>query len=503
MTMPCGRATGGDQPLSLAVGPRVNQNERQKPAIAGRLGAIGKTGGALLERFRMRHLSTRLTARRGVAALALTAATWACPAVAADGLDLAGTMRLRYEGIANQLRPGFDQDDDLVNLRTTLGARYQSGGFIAVGELWDSRVWGEERGTPVTTGEVNALELVQAYVGVSEVIGKTKVTAQAGRFTLNVGSRRLIAADDYRNTTSGYTGVHIDVAAPAGVVATILYVMPQQRRPDDFSSLRRAHVTFDHEGLDLVLWGGTAAKAKALGPVTAEASFYHLGEHDQAGRPTRDRSLDTYGGRLIRDPLAGAIDGELEAYYQSGSISASTVAGAPRLAVSAWFVHVDGGYSLHDHLHTRLSLEYDRASGDRPGGRYGRFDTLFGMRRADFAPSGLFNAVARANISTPGARIEIVPSSRWDASASYHAIWLAERTDSFSTIGVRDASGGAGDFAGNQVEGRLRWWVRPGTLRFEADGVVLDKGHFLASAPNAAHGGDTTFYGSLNLTASF
>jgi hypothetical protein len=32
----------------------------------------------------------------------------------------------------------------------------------------------------------------------------SKLGFQAGRFTLNLGSRRLVAADDYRNTTSGY-----------------------------------------------------------------------------------------------------------------------------------------------------------------------------------------------------------------------------------------------------------------------------------------------------------
>jgi hypothetical protein len=239
-----------------------------------------------------------------------------------------------------------------------------------------------------------------------------------------------------------------------------------------------------------------------LGPFAAEASFYHLGERDTPGRPTRDRSLDTYGGRLIRDPAPGKADGEVEAFYQSGTISASTVSGAARVNVSAWFVHAAGGYTFAGPLKARISLQYDRASGDRAGGSYGRFDTLFGMRRADLAPAGLYNAVGRANISTPGVKFEVAPSKRWDAFVSYHALWLAERTDSFSTTGVRDAGGRAGAFAGNQFDGRFRWWVRPAKLRFEVDGVVLAKGRFLEEAPNAPAGG-TAAYVSLNLTASF
>jgi hypothetical protein len=170
--------------------------------------------------------------------------------------------------------------------------------------------------------------------------------------------------------------------------------------------------------------------------------------------------------------------------------------------VSAWFVHGDAGYTFPTGWKPRLAVEYDRASGDRPGNRYGRFDTLFGMRRADLAPSGLYNAVGRANISAAGVRLEVTPSKRIDGFVSYHALWLAERRDSFSTTGVRDATGRSGSFAGHQLDARLRWWIRPARLRFEADGIVLAKGRFLEEAPNAPSGG-TTLYGSLNLTANF
>jgi hypothetical protein len=215
-----------------------------------------------------------------------------------------------------------------------------------------------------------------------------------------------------------------------------------------------------------------------MGSVAAEASFYHLGERDMPGRSTRDRSLDTYGGRLMRDPAASRFDGEVEAFYQSGTVSASTAPGAARLPVSAWFVHA-AGYTFPGVWKARLSAQYDRASGDGSPGAYRRFDTLYGMRRSDLAPAGLYNAVGRANISTPGLKIEIAPSSRWDAFATYHALWLASQTDSFSTTGVRDATGRSGAFAGHQFDGR-----------------------FLENAPNVTVKG-TTAYGSLNPTAYF
>ncbi len=109
-----------------------------------------------------------------------------------------------------------------------------------VGELWDSRVYGDNAGTPLSTGEVNTFELVQAYVEWRPTVpfGRdTTATIQAGRFLLNLGSRRLVAADDYRNTTNGYTGVRADLAWRGGWRSTAIYVLPQQRRPEDVPSL--------------------------------------------------------------------------------------------------------------------------------------------------------------------------------------------------------------------------------------------------------------------------
>jgi len=243
-------------------------------------------------------------------------------------------------------------------------------------------------------------------------------------------------------------------------------------------------------------------KSDILGSAVGELSYYHLGERDAPGRPTRDRSLDTFGVRIIAEPRVGELDYEIEALFQTGAISASLASVASRQSVSANFIHADIGYSFAGVWKPRLSVELDRASGDRRGGRYGRFDTLFGMRRADLAPAGLYNAIARTNIMTPGIRLEATPSKRLDAFAVYRAMWLAASEDSFAGTGVRDASGRSGDFAGHQLEARLRYWLIPARLRFEFDGLLLAKGRFLREAPNAPSD-RWTKYGSFNLTASF
>ncbi len=98
--------------------------------------------------------------------------------------------------------------------------------------------------------------------------------------------------------------------------------------------------------------------------------------------------------------------------------------------------------------------------------------------------------------------MEASPSKAVDWFIGYRLMWLADRSDAFSTTGVRDAAGRSGSFAGHQIDARLRRWLVPDRLRFEVDGVWLAKGRFLRDAPNAPPSRDTRYL-SLNLTASF
>lgn len=439
----------------------------------------------------------------------LAAACLTSPALAQENSDtaplqLSATTRIRLETIEGQARAGFNGSDSLLNLRTILAARFDAAPVTLVAEVWDSRVYGANRRTPISTNEVNTVELVQAYAEVAlwPVAGTgSTASLQAGRFLLNLGSRRLVAADDYRNTTNGYTGLHAELATKSGWRATAIYTLPQRRFPDDLDTLLDNGVKGDVADLDLVLWGGLVSRRKALGAAMAEVSFFHLGERDTPRSPSRDRSLDTLSVRLIREPARGAIDYEVEAIGQRGRAAASTAATALSQNVRAWFLHADAGYTFAHPWLPRLSLEYDHASGDGRGGGFSRFDPLLGMRRADLAPSGLYNAIARTNLVSPGVRLEAVPDTRTDVFIGYRPMWLASRSDAFSSTGVRDPAGRSGNFAGHQAEGRVRYQLSR-RIRLEVDGVLLAKGRFLRTAPNAPPG-RWTRYLSLNFTAGF
>ena len=110
--------------------------------------------------------------------------------------------------------------------------------------------------------------------------------------------------------------------------------------------------------------------------------------------------------------------------------------------------------------------------------------------------------MGRANLLSPAVRLELTPSERTEVFVHYRPLWLASRTDSFSTSNVRDAAGKSGNFAGHQFEARWRQWIVVDALRFEANLLYLAKGIFLNVAPNAPSSGDTR-YASFNLTAFF
>ena len=422
----------------------------------------------------------------------------------AGPVTVKGSVRVRYEALDGQFRPGRPPSDDLWSVRSTLFAEWNPGPFRVAGEVYDSRAYGSGPGGVLTTGEVNTLEPVQLYLAadVDRPLGEgSRLSLQAGRFTLNLGSRRLVAADDYRNTTNGYTGVRADLRLADRTSATVFYTRPQQRRPEDPEALRNNRFELDREDGSQRLYGGYLSRPLPGGGL-AEVGYVRFHETDRGDRPTRDRDLHSVSSRVITEPRAGKLDYEAELIRQVGHVRTGLQEDAPVQDVSAWFIHGDAGYTFKHPWRPRLSAEYDHATGDGPGGRYSRFDTLFGMRRADLAPAGIYAALGRTNLETAGLRIEAAPSRRLDVFASGRALWADNARDSFSTTGVRDPSGASGRFAGYQFEGRARYWIRPETLRAELNAAILKKEGLLAEAPNANPSGDTR-YVSLALTASF
>ena len=262
-------------------------------------------------------------------------------------------------------------------------------------------------------------------------------------------------------------------------------VVPVLRLPADAGALAENRLERDRENPDALLAGVFAAAPLPSG-ATVEAYVLAFRERDAADVPSADRRLVTPGVRVRRAPAVGRADYEGEVMLQAGTSRASA-GSATDLAHRAAALHLAVGRRLDLPWSPRPVLEYDFASGDGDPDDLAneRFDPLFGARRFDFGPTGLYGALARSNLSAPGVRVELAPRRTVDAFAGYRLAWLASPRDAWTAAGLRDRTGASGAFVGQQLEGRVRWHVFPKNLAVELGGAYLARGAFAREAPGA------------------
>ena len=280
--------------------------------------------------------------------------------------------------------------------------------------------------------------------------------------------------------------------------------MPVDRRPKRFGELIDNQRSFDRESTDVVFWGLVYQPAELPWGDKGEVYLFGLHERDNARLATRNRQLLTPGFRLYRPAARGAFDYEFESVFQFGSSRASTAAtDTTDLDHFAHFQHAEVGYSFDAPWSPRALVQFDYASGDRDpnDGDNEQFDTLFGARRFDFGPTGIYGPFARANLISPGVRLFARPRSDVELMLAYRGFWLASERDAWTAAGVRDATGATNGFLGQQLEARLRWDLAPGNVRLETGAAHIFDGTFMQDAPNAARQGDVTYlYAQVALT---
>ncbi|HJN51053.1 MAG: alginate export family protein [Pseudomonadales bacterium] len=424
-----------------------------------------------------------------------------------QSLILSGTHRTRYETLSSQFRATRNGSDQVLVTRTTLLAALQRGRFTVGAELMDSRAALDDVGTPISTGIVNSGELLQAYVhlrGEDHFSPGSRTDLRIGRITMDVGSRRFVARNRYRNTINAFTGIDWQLQRAGGSQLRAFFLLPVNRKPNTPAKLRNNDFEFDEQDSEVIFWGLHYA-ATLPSDDHGELLYFGLNEDDSTGRPTRNRKLTTIGVRLHRKPQLSRFDYQLESALQFGESRTSTAAtNTTDLDHFAHFQHAELGYSFDHPWRPRLILQYDYATGDDnpTDADNERFDTLFGARRFDFGPTGIYGPFARANLNTPGLRLHLKPSAAITTFITYRAYWLASDRDAWTTSHVQDPTGATDRFIAQQIEARLRWNVHPNNIRLEAGIARLFAGKFMDNAPNTNGQGDATYFYS-QVTLSF
>jgi hypothetical protein len=149
-------------------------------------------------------------------------------------------------------------------------------GFRAGFEFWDARQFGAAERWPVNNTMVNVGNFAQLYGAFSTTdLGETGLgfEAKAGRMTLDLGSRRLVARNVFRNTTNAFTGVLLRLRDPDARWHLQLFAnQPVQRLPKDKAQLINNDWAWDSELPGSVFAGGLL-ESEAL-PSSSRGELY-------------------------------------------------------------------------------------------------------------------------------------------------------------------------------------------------------------------------------------
>ena len=424
-------------------------------------------------------------------------------------LSLAVQHRTRYETLDSQFRSGTTGSDQALSLRTLAQATIRlHPNFKIQMELQDSRAELVDSGTAISPGLVNAAELLEANLqwqtkGLFQKDSRSLI--RGGRLTMDIGHRRLVSRNRFRNVLNSFTGVDWIWKDQSGNTVRTLFTLPVRRLPTTQAELLDNDAAFDKETLDRIFWGVFFATPNLLWGDEAELYLFGLHEDDRPDFLTRNRQLYTPGFRIYRPPQKSRIDYEWESIFQFGTSRATTAAtDVQDLDHFAHFHHAEVGYSFSTSWSPRLILAFDYASGDGDpnDGTQGRFDPLFGATVFDFSPTGIHRPFIRSNITGPGVIFSIHPHRSVSTYIHYRAFWLASDTDVWAgNSGLRDITGKSGSFLGQQWFVRAIWRALP-NVQLEGGVAYRIDGDFQNTAPNSPREGNT-LYSYIQTTFSF
>lgn len=430
-----------------------------------------------------------------------------------DWLTLKGETRTRYEALDGQFRADRDGADQLLALRSLLLAEADTGPIKFGVELQDSRTYLGDNGTPLSSSIANPLDILQLYARADSLPGllgdASKTELKLGRLTVSIGSKRQIERPDFANVIKSYTGAHLTSYHPRGDELHLLHVSPTARFPATRPALDDNELSGDEEQWGRRIWAIHYRRADILPGLVSdlwgELYVYGLEERDTSDFQTPDRSYIAPGGRLYRAPDAGQWDLDIEASIRQGTrYATSSPTDTQSLDVEAEMLFAAVGYSWDAAWKPRFAVEYYYASGDESPGdlNFGQHERLFGSRRSDLNNTSIHGPLTPANLSAPGFRFEVQPSDRLDARLYYHAAYLSSDSDSWVIARLRDPTGQSGDFIGHTIDSRMRYWLRPDSVRLELGASALISGEF---AENIVDGpeDDMALYGYAQVTLKF
>ncbi|MGR9107503.1 MAG: alginate export family protein, partial [Gammaproteobacteria bacterium] len=157
-------------------------------------------------------------------------------------------QRTRYETLTNQFRAGGQGGDQVLALRTDIFLEAAIDELRIGGEFMDARISLDDAGTPVDNNLVDTFDILQLYVAwTTKNMFGTGLDSdfRFGRQTMDLGSRRLVVRNGFRNTINSFTGLHLNLADADKVQWRLFLFNPVRRLPDDPVAIREGRHEFD------------------------------------------------------------------------------------------------------------------------------------------------------------------------------------------------------------------------------------------------------------------
>lgn len=391
-----------------------------------------------------------------------------------DWLDIGLDYRIRYEKRDNDFRRGRDTIDDPILLRTR--------GYVAIKNILDPlrftlEVEDATRNHSQFTREfdtrdINRAEPIQAYaelffketpLGKDDLGNDRPISVRAGRQAFEYTDRRLLARNEWRNTTNNFQGIRAIIGQQKNDwQLDLLALKPIQRFTNQLDEVSHAQDFYGVIG-DWRRWSEV---------VTLQPYYYLLQqdggavEYDSNGNAAVanskiDREIHTAGLRAYG--VVGKTGWDYDASYvkQWGKQDRLSNTGVfiAELDHDAYAYNAEIGYSFNHPWKPRLSGFYGVASGDKnpTDGKNQRFERLFGFAR----PWSNNDYFQMENIIAPKIKLEFEPKIAWlpgvRVDTGYSWYRLDSSSDRWNGAGLRDNTGRSGKDVGEEVDVRVRF----------------------------------------------
>lgn len=358
-----------------------------------------------------------------------------------DWLDIGLDHRTRFEIRDNDFRRNINTVDQpfLLRTRAYLAVKNKFDPLRFTVEISDARRFNSD--FPRDVRDSNFQEPIQLYGELffkQSWVADKQLSLKFGRQAFEYTDRRLLARNEFRNTTNNFDGIRAILGKQSDEwQLDALLLQPILRDDNGFDKRDKANTLLgligDYRGISRY--------------ITLQPLYLVLKQDGKKVSTGIEREIHTIGLRGYGIVGKTGFDYDFSYNKQVGN-------DGPRKHDALGYTG-ELGYTFAQPWKPRLSAAWNYGSGDdNPNDQQsGRFERLFGFARP-FSQDDYFQF---ENIEATKIHFELTPSKtlQWDAGFSWYS--LNSATDRWNNAGLRDPTGQSGTYVGHEADTRLVW----------------------------------------------